>query len=94
MVYRDVSEAYWKTGDRPRAIAVIKEGRTAGADEWLFSASAAKVTMSIPSGTKTARRIGELRWIRKERLRPPGSPQAPDTRASKFQKPLWAAAAS
>ena len=42
MVYRDVSEAYWKTGDRPRAIAVIKEGRTAGADEWLFSASAAK----------------------------------------------------
>jgi hypothetical protein len=28
---------------------------------------------------ETARCIGELRWIRKERFRPPGSPQDPET---------------
>jgi hypothetical protein len=27
MVYRDVSEAFWKMGDRTRAIAVFNEGR-------------------------------------------------------------------
>jgi hypothetical protein len=43
MVYRDVSEAYWKAGDRARAVAVIKEGRAAGGDEWLMTASAAKL---------------------------------------------------
>ncbi len=42
MVYRDVSEAFWKTGDRPRAIAVFNEGRAAGADGWLYLCSAAK----------------------------------------------------
>ena len=41
MVYRDVSEAYWKTGDRARAIAVFNEGRAAGGDSWLAMASAA-----------------------------------------------------
>jgi hypothetical protein len=41
MVYRDVSEAYWKTGDRARAVTVFNEGRAAGADGWLTSASAA-----------------------------------------------------
>ena len=41
MVYRDVSEAFWKVGDRARAIDVFKEGRTAGADKWLFMSSAA-----------------------------------------------------
>lgn len=42
MVYRDVSEAYWKAGDKKRAIAVFREGTTRGADEWLFTSSAAK----------------------------------------------------
>jgi hypothetical protein len=27
MVYRDVSEAYWKVGDRARAVAIFTEGR-------------------------------------------------------------------
>jgi hypothetical protein len=42
MVYRDVSEAYWKTGDKTRAIAVFNDGRAAGGDQWLFTASAAE----------------------------------------------------
>jgi hypothetical protein len=42
MVYRDVSEAFWKVGDRARAVAVFNEGRAAGADEWLFMSSAAR----------------------------------------------------
>ena len=42
MVYRDVSEAFWKVGDRARAVAVFTEGRAAGADEWLFMSSAAR----------------------------------------------------
>ena len=42
MVYRDVSEAYWKVGDRARATAVFNEGRAAGGDSWLFTASAAE----------------------------------------------------
>jgi hypothetical protein len=46
MVYRDVSEAYWKTGDRARAIAVFNEGRAAGADGWLAMGSAAKAAMA------------------------------------------------
>lgn len=41
MVYRDVSEAFWKVGDRARAIAVFNEGRAAGADSWLYMSSAA-----------------------------------------------------
>jgi hypothetical protein len=42
MVYRDVSEAFWKTGDRTRAVAVFNEGRAAGGDGWLFMSSAAR----------------------------------------------------
>ena len=43
MVYRDVSEAFWKVGDRARAVDVFnEEGRTAGADKWLFMSSAAR----------------------------------------------------
>ncbi|MGQ0582645.1 MAG: hypothetical protein ACT4O6_11965 [Reyranella sp.] len=41
-VYSDVSEAFWKTGDRARAIDVFKEGRTAGADQYLYMTSAAR----------------------------------------------------
>jgi hypothetical protein len=43
MVYGDVSEAFWKVGDRARAVAVFKEGRSAGGDSYLFLVSAAKV---------------------------------------------------
>lgn len=42
IVYRDVSEAFWKAGDRTRAISVFKEGRAAGGDSYLYMASAAK----------------------------------------------------
>ena len=42
VVYGDVSEAFWKTGDRARAVDVFKEGRTAGADQYLYMTSAAK----------------------------------------------------
>ena len=41
-VYSDVSEAFWKTGDRARAIDVFKEGRSAGADKYLYMTSAAR----------------------------------------------------
>ena len=42
MVYGDVSEAFWKVGDRARAVAVFNEGRAAGGDSWLYLVSAAK----------------------------------------------------
>jgi hypothetical protein len=49
MVYRDVSEAFWKAGDQARAIAVFKEGRTAGGDEYLFMSSAARAAGQQPT---------------------------------------------
>jgi hypothetical protein len=49
MVYRDVSEAFWKVGDQARAIAVFKEGRAAGADQWLFMSSAARAAEQKPT---------------------------------------------
>lgn len=49
MVYRDVSEAFWKAGDRARAVAVFNEGRAAGADEWLFMSSAARAADRQPT---------------------------------------------
>jgi hypothetical protein len=42
MVYGDVSEAFWKVGDRTRAVAVFNEGRAAGGDSWLYICSAAR----------------------------------------------------
>ena len=48
MVYRDVSEAFWKVGDRPRAVAVFNEGRAAGADKWLYMSSAARAAAPPP----------------------------------------------
>ena len=42
IVYRDVSEAFWKAGDRARAVAVFNEGRAAGGDGWLLMSSAAQ----------------------------------------------------
>jgi hypothetical protein len=49
MVYRDVSEAFWKRGDRARAIDVFNEGRSAGADKWLFMSSAARAADQRPT---------------------------------------------
>ena len=49
MVYRDVSEAFWKVGDRARAVAVFKEGRAAGGDSWLFMSSAAAAVGRRPA---------------------------------------------
>jgi hypothetical protein len=49
IVYRDVSEAFWKVGDRARAIAVFKEGRAAGGDSWLYTSSAAKAVEQEPA---------------------------------------------
>lgn len=49
IVYRDVSEAYWKVGDRSRAIDVFNEGRFAGADKWLFMSSAARAADQPPT---------------------------------------------
>jgi hypothetical protein len=52
MVYRDVSEAFWKVGDQERAIAVFKEGRAAGADQWLFMSSAARAAEPKPADAR------------------------------------------
>lgn len=49
IVYRDVSEAFWKAGDQARAIAVFKEGRAAGGDEYLFMSSAARAANQQPT---------------------------------------------
>jgi len=49
MVYRDVSEAFWTAGDRARAIAVFKEGRAAGGDQYLFMSSAARAADRQPT---------------------------------------------
>jgi hypothetical protein len=48
IVYRDVSEAFWKSGDRARAVAVFNEGRAAGADMWLYMSSAARAADQRP----------------------------------------------
>lgn len=54
MVFRDVSEAFWKAGNKQRAIAVFKEGRTRGADEWLYTSSAAKAVAEQEGKTAPA----------------------------------------
>jgi hypothetical protein len=49
MVYGDVSEAFWKVGDRTRAVAIFNEGRAAGGDSWLYICSAARATQASGS---------------------------------------------
>ena len=56
MVYRDVSEAFWKAGDRERAVAVFNEGRAAGGDKWLFMSSAAGAADQPPPGEQSTDR--------------------------------------
>ena len=51
MVYRDVSEAFWRIGDQARAVAVFKEGDAAGADSWLHMSSAARAAGQRPTGS-------------------------------------------
>jgi hypothetical protein len=54
MVYRDVSDALWKVGDRTRAVAVFNEGVAAGADKWLFMSSAARAADQKAADQKAA----------------------------------------
>lgn len=54
IVYRDVSEAFWKAGDQARAIAVFKEGRAAGGDQYLFMSSAARAAGQRPTAQPVA----------------------------------------
>lgn len=49
IVYRDVSEAFWKVGDHDRAVAVFKEGRAAGGDSYLYMSSAARAADKQPA---------------------------------------------
>ena len=49
MVYRDVSEAFWKAGDRSRAVAVLNEGRAAGGDSWLYMSAAGRAAAPQPA---------------------------------------------
>jgi hypothetical protein len=49
IVYRDVSEAYWKIGDKTRAIDVFKDGRSAGGDMYLYMSSAARAVEPPPA---------------------------------------------
>ena len=83
VVYGDVSEAFWKTGDRARAIDVFKEGRTAGADQYLYMTSAARFVdqqrqqsshQRINSRTRGRRRQAEIQPplpVPRNRRRPP-----------------------
>jgi hypothetical protein len=52
-VYRDVSEAFWKVGDHARAVAVFREGRAAGADQYLYMSSAAQSLDRQPAAGKS-----------------------------------------
>ncbi|MBY0320702.1 MAG: hypothetical protein K2X72_18400 [Reyranella sp.] len=54
IVYRDISEAFWKAGDHERAIAVFKEGRAAGGDQYLFMSSAARAAGPQPTDKQPA----------------------------------------
>ncbi|MCW5733687.1 MAG: hypothetical protein KIS73_06160 [Enhydrobacter sp.] len=79
IVYRDVSEAFWRVGDKSRAIDVLKEGIAAGGDQYLFMGSAAKAleqqeppappAPAEPAGG-TADKVSDRRNTRNE-IRPP-----------------------
>ena len=60
VVYRDVSEAFWKVGDKARAKAVIEEGRLAGGDTWLAGSSAGQAIVQEKARERErARRAAE-----------------------------------
>ncbi|MBS0539249.1 MAG: hypothetical protein JSR47_10865 [Proteobacteria bacterium] len=63
MIYRDVSEAYWKTGDKARARAIVEQGRAAGADSWVMSGSAGQQMVKEREKAEQeekARRLAEI----------------------------------
>jgi len=57
VVYRDVSEAFWKVGDKARATAVIEEGRLAGGDTWLAGSSAGQAIVQEKARARERVRI-------------------------------------
>lgn len=56
MVFHDVSDAYWKAGDKARARAIFKEGSAAGGDSWLYMCAAAQDDAKAASKTAIASR--------------------------------------
>lgn len=90
MVYRDVSEAYWKVGNKPRAVAVFNEGREAGGDVWLYSSSAAAIAdggkpvrpPGAPAGTADGTPAPEAAPAPAPDSAPQAAPQAVPTPAS------------
>ena len=67
VVYRDVSEAFWKVGDKVRARAVIEEGRLAGGDTWLANSSAGQeILQEKAKERERARLAGEAEEVQKD----------------------------
>jgi hypothetical protein len=79
VVYGDVSEAFWKTGDRARAIDVFKEGRTAGADQYLYMTSAARFVDQQQQEQQQQQTDQEPTTAGGKPAAAPGSPQSPST---------------
>lgn len=59
VVYRDVSEAYWKVGDKARAKEIIEQGRLAGGDTWLAGSSAGQAIIREKAREKEERERAE-----------------------------------
>lgn len=77
VVYRDVSEAYWKVGERTRAKAVIEEGRKAGGDTWLANSSAGQEIIKERAREKEAREKAEREGADPAVPAGPAAPGAP-----------------
>jgi hypothetical protein len=61
VVYRDVSEAFWKAGDRARAKAVIEQGRLAGGDTWLAGSSAGQALLQERANERARKAADEAK---------------------------------
>jgi len=82
MVYRDVSEAYWQTGDRERAMTVFKAGGAAGGDQWLYMSSAGRAAAAeeLPAQAPPAQEEPiEKVPAQKARAQKAPVPKAPDS---------------
>jgi hypothetical protein len=73
MVYRGISDAYWKKGDQARARALILEGREAGADGWLLTTAAGQAILK----EKEKERESQVVAADAEPSIPPASPVPP-----------------